>query len=77
MKKEERTFEELLEELEDKTKNLEQGALPLEEAISTYEQAMVLLLDCRGRLDGAEKQLVLLKEKSGRFTTENMGGEED
>lgn len=77
MKNEERAFEELLEELENKTKNLEKGALPLEEAISTFEQAMDLLLACRGRLEGAEKQLILLKEKSGSFAIESMGGEED
>ena len=77
MKNEEKAFEELLEELEVKTRNLEQGSLSLEEAISTYEQAMELLLACRQRLDGAEKQLVMLKEKNGRFTTEEVAGDED
>jgi exodeoxyribonuclease VII small subunit len=51
---EEITFEEAFRELEATVQRLEEGDLPLEQAISLYERGMGLAQHCSDALDAAE-----------------------
>ncbi|MEG3639024.1 exodeoxyribonuclease VII small subunit [Magnetococcus sp. PR-3] len=50
-------FEASLERLETLVGDLERGELPLEEALSAYEEGMKLAKQCQKRLDSAEKRI--------------------
>ena len=79
--KKEKAFEEALKELEEIVNRLEQGDLPLEDALQLFEQGVRLSRLCHTRLDEAQKRVeVLLKDESGKMTTrpfEQGAGEED
>lgn len=53
----EKTFEESLAELEGIVQRLERGDVPLEEALSAFQEGMVLSKQCQDTLDRAEKTL--------------------
>lgn len=62
-KKETKTFEENLEELESLVKELESGNVPLEDAIKKYTDAMNLAKNCSDILtDATEKVNKILKD---------------
>ncbi len=48
------TFEEAFAQLEETVRRLEEGGLPLEEALTLYEQGMKLAALCTEQLDQAE-----------------------
>jgi len=79
--KKEKAFEEALRELEEIVNRLEQGDLPLEEALQLFEQGVKLSRLCHSRLDEAQKRVeILLKDESGKMTAQPFdqgGGEED
>lgn len=54
---EEKSFEELMESLEEVVKALENGELPLEDAVKKYEEGMRLSKACHDKLENAEKVL--------------------
>ncbi|MFD2729012.1 exodeoxyribonuclease VII small subunit [Enterococcus camelliae] len=54
------TFEESLAELEKIVSRLEQGDVPLEEALAVFQQGMVLSKQCKETLEKAEKTLTKL-----------------
>lgn len=54
---EELGFEAALEELEDLTRQVESGQLPLEETLGAFERGMALAARCRERLDAAEGRI--------------------
>lgn len=54
------TFEESLAELEKIVTRLEQGDVPLEEALDVFQQGMVLSKQCKETLENAEKTLTKL-----------------
>ncbi|HLR64997.1 MAG TPA: exodeoxyribonuclease VII small subunit [Pseudogracilibacillus sp.] len=58
------TFEEAMEQLEEIVKQLEDEDLPLEKAISYYEQGMKLSKLCNDLLEDAEKKVTLLVEEN-------------
>lgn len=60
--KEEETFEAALARLEDIVKRLEEGDVPLDEAIATFETGLALLRGCRARLEAAELRVRELME---------------
>jgi exodeoxyribonuclease VII small subunit len=63
VKKEEKTFEESLVELETIVKELESGNVDLEKAIDKYSEAMKLAKACSDKLNNAtEKVNQILKE---------------
>lgn len=70
-------FEEAMSELEDITRMLESGDLPLEDAIGAYERAVALIKICNSKLEAAEKKVkILIESKDGGvsasdFTAEN------
>jgi len=58
------TFEEAMKQLEEIVKQLEDEDLPLEKAISYYEQGMKLSKLCNDLLEDAEKKVTLLVEEN-------------
>jgi exodeoxyribonuclease VII small subunit len=50
----EKTFEEAMEELEEKVESLSAGHLPLADALRTYEEGVALVRLCTARLEEAE-----------------------
>ncbi len=56
-----KTFEDKLGALSDIVMRMEQGGLPLEEALKRYEEGTKLAKDLQKELDGAEKTLLQLK----------------
>lgn len=68
MKKEEEKslpFEENLETLEEIVKDLESGNVPLDEAISKYNEAMKLAKACNDKLMEAEKAIHKVLQEDG------------
>ncbi len=65
MEKEEKTFEENLEELEDIVKKLESGEVPLDHAIDDFNKAMKLAKICDERLKKAETMLSKIVKEDG------------
>lgn len=56
----ERSFEQALAELEQRVKQLDGGDLPLERALSLFEEGVALVQECHDRLDAAERRIVEL-----------------
>ncbi|WP_209123094.1 exodeoxyribonuclease VII small subunit [Alkalihalobacillus sp. BA299] len=74
-KKEELSFEEAINELESVVDKLEQGDVPLEEAISMFQQGMNLSKLCHDKLSVVEKQLEQILTEDG--TLEEVTFQED
>ncbi|MGM9899211.1 MAG: exodeoxyribonuclease VII small subunit [Bacilli bacterium] len=55
---EDKSFEELLKELQDVVTKLESGKLSLEESVEMYKKGMSLSLECKKRLDEAKKVVI-------------------
>ena len=55
MAKEEKKFEEKLNELENIVKELEEGNVDLDDAINKYTEAMKIAKECSTKLDSATK----------------------
>ena len=62
MKKDERTFEQKLERLEQIVKLLEKGDAPLAESLGLFEEGTGLIRDCSRQLDEAEQKVVKLRK---------------
>lgn len=61
-KQQEEAFEQLYARLEETVGKLEQGGLPLDDAIALYEKGMALARECQKRLDAAEQRIAKLRE---------------
>lgn len=59
------TFEEAMEELETIVEKLEEGDVPLEEAISIYKKGMELSKLCHDKLKNVEEQLTQILTADG------------
>ena len=57
------TFEEGITKLEEITKNLETGELPLDEQFRLYKEGVELVKQCSEKLDTVEKEVKILSEK--------------
>ncbi len=60
------TFEEAMEKLEVIVEKLEEGDVPLEEAINIYKQGMELSKLCHDKLKSVESQLTQILTEDGR-----------
>ncbi|KAF1301332.1 MULTISPECIES: exodeoxyribonuclease VII small subunit [Enterococcus] len=58
------TFEESLQELEQIVTRLEQGDVPLEEALQAFQKGMVLSKQCQDTLTKAEKTLTKMMSEN-------------
>ena len=66
-KKEEKTFEEELVELEEIVKKLESGEVPLDDAINKYTEAMKLSKECSLKLNEVEKSVNKILKDNGEL----------
>lgn len=65
------SFEQSMEQLEEVVRLLEQGNVPLEEAIELYKRGMTLSKSCHETLQRAEEQLITLVDRDGQETSLN------
>ena len=65
-------FEESLDELELIVDKLEQGDLPLEEAMTLFERGLNLSQHSQGKLKDAEQKIQILIEKNGQSSLEDF-----
>ena len=54
------TFEHALEELERRVRKLEEGQIPLDEALTLYEEGVELARTCHEQLEAAEERVAAL-----------------
>ncbi len=71
-------FEEALQKLEAIVAKMEEGDLPLEEALKAFEEGVKLAKFCTGKLDEAERKVEkLIRDQGGRIQTTQFVEEED
>lgn len=63
----EQSFEEAMKQLEQIVEKLEEGDVPLEEAISIYKQGMDLSRLCHSKLKSVEDQLTEILNEDGQI----------
>jgi exodeoxyribonuclease VII small subunit len=68
----ERTFEENLQKLEELVSRLEQGDLPLEEAIGLFREGMEVARTCAGKLAVVEKEVKKLVAEGAKLKLESF-----
>ena len=69
----EKTFEQALAQLEEAVAKLEQGKIPLDEALDCFEQGVESANLCRKKLKAVEARIeVLVKDAAGEFSTEGF-----
>ena len=67
-KTEEPAFEEALKQLETAVDRLEEGALPLSEALKVFEEGLKASNQCRSLLEDARQRVeVLIRDSDGEF----------
>ncbi len=72
------SFEKAMEKLEKIVAELESNEFSLENSIKKYEEGIKLTRLCQGELDKAKKKIeTLSKNKSGKFTMEDFGDDEE
>ncbi len=64
----EKTFDEMLSELETIVRNLESGRVGLEEALTAYQQGMNLKKACDAKLAAAKEQIDKLVIENNQIT---------
>jgi exodeoxyribonuclease VII small subunit len=67
-KKDQQTFEQLYQRLEETVTRLEEGGLSLDDALALYEEGMNLARRCQEILDGAELKVTRLKEAFAAYS---------
>lgn len=71
------TFDAALERLEQLARQLENGDIPLEDALEVYERAVGLFRHCRDRLEGVEQRLEkLTRDLDGNPVTAELAADE-
>ncbi|MBC8260077.1 MAG: exodeoxyribonuclease VII small subunit [SAR324 cluster bacterium] len=62
------TFESALKKLEDTVEKLEEGSIPLDEALSTFESGVSWSRECNKYLENAEQRIkTILKNGNGEY----------
>lgn len=75
--KENKSFEEMLTELESIVAKLENGDIALEEALEMYEKGTLLASECAKLLDSAEKQIKMLVKEGDKLTETDFSGNKE
>jgi exodeoxyribonuclease VII small subunit len=71
-------FEEALQKLEAIVAKMEEGDLPLEEALKAFEEGVRLAKFCTSKLDEAERKVEkLIRDQFGKVQTTPFSEEED
>ena len=68
-------FEECLERLEEIVAEMEKGEIPLERALSLFEEGVNLASSCRGELQAAEGKIEVLLKRDGKLQPEPLVAE--
>ncbi|MDV2685151.1 exodeoxyribonuclease VII small subunit [Alkalihalophilus sp. As8PL] len=76
-KVDELSFEDAMEQLEVIVEKLEQGDVPLEEAISMFQDGMQLSKDCHNKLTSVEKQMDQILHADGELEETDFQEEEE
>lgn len=71
-KSEEKSFEELMEELENITTKLEKEQISLDESVKLFEEGMNISKECNKKLEEAEKRITMLVETKDGFEETNF-----
>ena len=71
---EELSFEESLEKLEEIVNKLENGDVPLDDAIDEFNNAMKLVKICNDKLNAAEESIAKIVEENGEIVDFNPTG---
>ena len=66
-KEEEKTFEENITSLEAIVKDLENGNVPLDDAINKFNEAMKLAKSCNDKLTSAEENINKILKENGKL----------
>lgn len=61
------SFEESLEKLEEIVKKLENGDVPLDDAIDEFNKAMKLVKVCNDKLSAAEESIAKIVQENGEI----------
>jgi exodeoxyribonuclease VII small subunit len=70
-------FEQSLTELEALVEKLEQGDVPLEDALKTFERGVALTRQCQTALRTAQQKVEVLLSKNGQETVESFDDEDE
>jgi len=70
-------FEQSLTELEALVTRLEQGDVPLEEALKTFERGVALTRQCQTALRTAQQKVEVLLARNGDETVESFADSDD
>ena len=78
MTRKKENFEEALQKLEAIVAKMEEGDLPLEEALKAFEEGVRLARVCTGKLDEAERKVEkLIRDQAGKIQTTPFSEEGD
>jgi exodeoxyribonuclease VII small subunit len=73
-----RSFESMMDRLQELVDRLEEGNMPLEDSIRAYEEGMALVKSCTVVLNQAEQRIQkLTRDAAGKPVTEPFGGEDE
>jgi exodeoxyribonuclease VII small subunit len=70
------TFEDAMEKLEEIVERLEEGDVPLEKAISYFQEGMKLSKLCHDKLQTVEKQMDQILREDGKLEPFTIQGDE-
>ena len=68
--KEDKSFEEMMQDLEQIAKELESGNLSLDESVKKFEEGIELSKECSNILESSEKKISILVKNSDNQMTE-------
>lgn len=74
--KEEKSFEEMIEELDNIANSLEKDDLTLDESVKKFEEGMKISKQCSDILDNAEKRIKILIDDGDEIKEEDFNAEE-
>ena len=72
----EKSFEEMIEELENIANSLEKDELTLDESVLKFEEGMRLSKECSNILDNAEKRIKILIDENDEIHEEDFSANE-
>ena len=70
-------FEDALEKLENIVRDMEQGDMPLDSALKSFEEGIRLLRFCSAKLDETQRRVEQLLEKENSLQKKNFQDEEN
>ena len=71
-KEENKSFEELMQNLENIVQELEKGELNLDDSVAKFEEGMKISKECNKILENSEKRISILLENNGEISEEDF-----